>query len=110
MYWIVGDFKDGVASGPDNSQIKRAILDGDVLKIDHKNPADLEDGFTRLRSKDGFNFEGSMTYVNDKKATAIINLKIYINKKNILMIGKWVENHTVFTSIIEMNEVKEFKD
>ena len=89
--------------------MNRAIFNEDVFKIDHKNPQLHPDGETRLRTKDGFSFDGSMKYLDDKTSGAMVNLKLYTNKKNLLLIGTWIEDANVYTCIIELTEVKEFK-
>ncbi len=109
IFWIGGDYKNGIGQGSSKSEVNRAILNEGVFKIDHKNPNDFPDGEIRLRTKDGFSFDGSMKYIDEKVAAAMVNLKLYTNKKNTVLIGTWNEETNIFTCIIELKEVKEFK-
>jgi hypothetical protein len=109
--WIGGDYKVKVVEGSTNCKVNRAILTEEgVFKIDHKNPDKLPDGEIKLRTKDSFSYEGSMKYINENIPCAMVNLNLYTNKKNIIFIGTWKEDSSVFTCIIELTEVKEFKD
>jgi hypothetical protein len=109
IFWIVGNYKDNYTEGCMQSVVNRAILNEGVFRIDHQNPNNFPDGEIRLRSKDDFNFEGSMKYIDDKTTKIMVNLKLYKNKKEALLIGTWKEDGTIFNCIIELTEVKEFK-
>lgn len=109
IYWITGNYKNGIDEGSSKADVSRAILDEGVFKIDHKNPNNYPNGETRLRTKDGFNFDGSMKYIDEKTSGAMVNLKLYTNKKNAILIGAWKEDTTIYTCIIELTEVNEFK-
>lgn len=108
IFWIEGNYKDSTG-GSLKCKVNRAILNENIFKIDHENPNDADDSLITLRSKDGFSFDGSMMFIDEKTASAKVNLKMYRNKKNVLLIGEWVENGTMFNCIIELVEVKEFK-
>ena len=109
IYWMTGNYKSDYLEAGINAKINRAILEENIFKIDHQNPDGAPDSLITLRSKDGFNFDGSMKFMDEKNHAAIVNLKMYENKKNILLIGDWIENKEIYNCIIEMLEVKEFK-
>ncbi len=108
IFWIEGNYKDSTG-GCLKSKVNRAILNENIFKIDHENPNDADDSLISLRTKDDFSFDGSMKFIDEKVAAAKVNLKMYSNKKNVLLIGDWVENGTIYNCIIELTEVKEFK-
>lgn len=107
IYWIGGNYKGEVVEGHNHSKVTRAILENNVFKIDHTNP-DNPDSLIVLRSKDDFAFDGSMKYIDEKVHAATVNLKMYQNKKNMLLIGDWIELGNIFNCIIELTEVKDF--
>ncbi len=102
MFWIEGDYKNGIGEGSSKAEVNRAILDEGI-------PNNYADGQIILRTKDGFSFDGSMKYIDEKNSSAMVNLKLYVNKKNTILIGNWNEDSNVYTCIVELKEVKEFK-
>ena len=109
IFWFEGDYNNGIGQGSSKSKVNRAILNEGIFKIDHENPNNYPDGEIRLRTKDGFLFDGSMKYIDEKVGSVLVNLKLYTNKKNTILIGTWKEETLIFTCIIELTEVKEFK-
>lgn len=63
-----------------------------------------------LKSDDGFSFAGSVKGIDDNKFSGKINLEYYLNKKKSILIGKWIDEGEIDTCLIELKEVKEFKD
>lgn len=109
IFWIEGDYKNGIGEGSSKAEVNRAILDEGIFKIDHKNPNNYADGQIILRTRDGFSFDGSMKYIDEKISSAMVNLKLYVNKKNTILFGNWSEDSNAYTCIVELTEVKEFK-
>ena len=109
IFWIEGNYRNETTGGGLKSKVNRAILNDDVFKIDHQNPNDAVDSLITIRTKDGFTFDGSMKFMDEKTHAAVVNFKLYNNKKNVLLIGDWIENGIVYNCIIELTEVKEFK-
>ena len=108
--WIDGDYKIGDAVGGDTGKIIRGILKDNIFKLDNTNPNGLPNSEIRLRSKNGFNFDGSAKFVGDSVSSSIINLKMYSNQGNVILIGDWKEGGKFYTCIAELEEVIEFKD
>lgn len=107
IYWIGGNYKGDEVQGHNHSKVHRALLEDNIFKIDHANP-DNPDSLTILRSIDGFAYDGSTKYIDEKVHSATVNLKMYQNKKNMLVIGDWIELGNIFNCIIELTEVKNF--
>ena len=110
IFWITGDYKKGYTAGCSKCIVSRAILNEGVFKIDHNNPNNYPNSEITLRAKEGFSFDGSMKYLDEKTSSAMVNLKLYENKKNTILIGSWIEGGAVSTCIVELKEVKEFKN
>lgn len=111
IFWLLGDYKQDVSPcNTGKAIINRAILLDGIFKIDHKNPNFQPDSEIRLRTKNGFEFDGSMKYIYDKKPSALVNMKYYENNERVILLGKWVEDSIVHTCIIELNEVQDFKE
>lgn len=108
IYWIGGNYKGVDCGGVDSSKVNRALLEKDTFKIDHGNPNGAQDSLITLRTKNGFNYDGSMKFIDDNKHAAVVNLKMYTNNKEVILIGDWIENSKVFNCIIELTEVKDF--
>ncbi len=110
IFWIKLDKETGTTTSESFAKIKRAILKDNIFSIDHKNPADLPDSEIKLRSKDGFKFEGSAKYVNSPRYSAIINLECYPNKQETILKGLWKEDQIEFVCVIILKEVQSFQD
>ena len=72
IFWIEGDYNNGIGQGSSKSKVNRAILNEGVFKIDHENPNNYPNGEIRLRTKDGFLFDGSMKYIDEKPILCMI--------------------------------------
>ncbi len=110
IFWIKLDKETGTTHSESMAKIKRAILKDNVLTIDHKNPEDMPDSEIKLRSKDGFKFDGSAKYVDSTKYSAIVNLDYYLNRDKALLMGTWKEDQIEFLCIIKLEEVQSFQD
>ena len=55
---------------------------------------------------DSLKFDDSFKYIDEKIWYIKINSKMYNNKKNVILIGNWSEQGTIFNCIIELTEVK----
>ena len=108
IFWITGNYKESNTFASSKAIVNRAILDENVFRIDHQNPNNFPDGEIKLRTQDGFNFDGAFKYIDEKLWNVKVNTQMYANKKNVLLIGNWIEDSTIFNCIIELVEVKEF--
>ncbi len=70
----------------------------------------MPDSEIKLRSKDGFKFDGSVKYVDSAKHSAIVNLDYYLNRDKALLMGTWKEDQIEFLCIIKLKEVQSFQD
>lgn len=110
IYWYSGDFRNGLEGGEISAVVTRAILDKDVITIDHEANSDLDSALIRLKTKDGLNYAGSMKYRGSSESDAMVNYKYYSNSSEILLLGKWVEDQELYTSIIELSEIEAFNE
>lgn len=110
IYWIKLDKKSGIPHLESRAHIKRAILNENIFKIDHKNPDPIPESEIRLRSKDGFRFEGSAKYVDSLKSSAVVDFDYYFNGEKAILMGNWVEDKIEFMCIVRLIEVDSFKD
>src|SRR5690606_7434305 len=108
IFWISGYYKHEDADGVSKSNIKRAILKDGIFKIDHTNPNDNPDSEIKLKTSDGISFAGSFKYIDDKTFKGSVNMSLYDNPSQAILIGKWVEDGEIYTCIIELKLVKEF--
>ncbi|WP_421807403.1 hypothetical protein [Flagellimonas sp.] len=106
IFWIEGDFRKGLLGNTyAKADVSRAILDDNILKINHEYNSDVESGLTVLRTKDGYHYDGSMTYLDEQKYSAVVNLKLFSNKNQVLLIGCSIEDGIKYDCIVELNEV-----
>lgn len=109
IYWINGYYISRIDGESYKAQVNRAILEKNVLRIEHSKTVDFPSGLIRLKSEDGFEFIGSMKYIDENKSAATVNLEYYENQKNSFLIGKWAEAGDIFTCFVSLNEVEEFE-
>ncbi len=106
MFWIEGDFKQGILGNTyGKAYISLAILENNIFKIDHDGNVDINSGLTILRTENGFEYDGSMKYMDDKKHSAIVNLKYYTNQNKVLLIGTSIEVGIKYDCIVELEEI-----
>lgn len=110
IYWFLLDKKTGTTHGDIDAKIKRAILNENIFKIDLKMPAPTPDCEIRLRSKDGFKFDGSAKYVDSSKSSAMVGCDYYFNKDKAILTGTWEEDKLILNCFIKLTEVDSFKD
>ncbi len=111
IFWIKLEERKG--SSPQramNGKIERAILNDNTFKIGNKNPDTLPDSEIRLRSKDGFIFDGSAKYLDSPISSAIVSLEYYYNDDKALLMGTWEEDKVEYMCIIKLKEVNSFND
>lgn len=110
IYWFKLDYKSGTTHAGDTCQIKRAILNNNIFTIDHQMSDLIPSGEIRLRSKNGFKFEGSAKYVDSQKSTAIVSLDYYFNGIMAILTGTWVEDEIELMCIVHLVEVDSFNE
>lgn len=110
LFWVKLDQASGTTHGESMATVHRAILNDNIFKIDHKNPNGLPDSEIRIRSKDGFKFDGSAKYVDSQNSSALVNLQYYLNGDKAILIGNWVENKIEYLCIAKLNEVESFEN
>ncbi len=110
VFWIRYEPKTKIGLGEVSASINRAILNDNIFKIDFTDSKEAVSGEISLRSKDGYQFDGSSKYSNEPKSSGMVNLTYYMNQDHALLIGNWVEDKVEFTCIIKLEEVEEFKN
>ena len=110
IYWFVLDNKTGTTHSGNTAKIRRAILNENVFKLDVKMPNPFPDSEIRMRSKDGFEFDGSAKYVDSPKSSALLGFDYYFNGKKAILTGNWEEDKVKLMCIIRLTEVDNFKD
>ncbi len=110
IFWVKMDKETGNTHSESMAKIYRAILDDNIFTIDHKNPENIPDSQIKLRSKDGFKFEGSAKLIDQIKHSAVVNLSYYLNRDKALLMGNWKEDQIEYLCIIKLEEVQSFQD
>lgn len=110
IYWYEGYYKDVISSTYQSVEVTRAILENNIFKISYHSNDNSTNALIKLKSNDGFSFAGSVKAIDDDKFSGKLNFEFYQNKKKCLLLGKWIDEGEVDTCIIELTEVKEFKD
>ncbi|WP_179321186.1 hypothetical protein [Winogradskyella helgolandensis] len=110
IYRYEGDYKDIIIETHEVNEITRAILSDNIFKMSYTLLDNDTSVQINLKSKDGFAFSGSSKLMGDDGFAGKIDLNFYSNKTKSILIGKWIEDGEIDTCIIELEEVKEFKD
>jgi len=109
VYWLSGNiFRENDGSEPLIASIKRGILNGKEFKIETESTNDEEGGLLKLSSQDGNSFTGTFTYNTSNSPDARISFKYYTNAMGAILIGEWIQDTYVYTTIIELERVSEF--
>lgn len=107
--WLSGNIlTENDGEQPTKATIKRAILNENKLNIETQENNDEEGGQMKLFSSDGINFSGTFSYNSSHSPDAKLSLKYYSNVSGGLLLGDWIQQTYIYTTIIQLKKVSEF--
>ncbi|ARN77945.1 hypothetical protein BST97_08010 [Nonlabens spongiae] len=105
-----GDYKDFITDTYESAVIERAFLQDNIIRMSFKYQDSNTSVQINLKSDDNLLFIGSSKAIDEDGFSGKIKVRYYHNGKNALLIGTWIEDGEIDTCVIELQEVKEFKD
>jgi hypothetical protein len=110
IFWIKLEQGNGTFQGGNSSNIRRAILKDNIFSIDNENPDEMPNSQIRLKSKDGYEFNGSAKFIDSPKSSAVVNMFYYYNGNRAFLRGEWTENKIIYMCLAKLTEVNNFED